>query len=60
MSRASPIWKNTSPEKARELAEKLRDNTIALYKKCAEYALSKGINHCRYKIEFVLTKTETW
>ena len=31
------------PGRGRELAEKLRDNTIALYKKCAEYALSKGI-----------------
>ena len=30
------------PGKGREYAEKLRDNTIALYKKCAEYALSKG------------------
>ena len=31
------------PGRGQELAEKLRDNTIALYKKCAEYALSKGI-----------------
>ena len=28
------------PGRGKELAEKLRDNTIALYKKCAEYALS--------------------
>ena len=26
-----------------EYATKLRDYTIALYKKCAEYALSRGI-----------------
>ncbi len=31
------------PGKGREYAEKLRDYTIALYKKCAEYALSRGI-----------------
>ena len=28
------------PEKGREYAEKIRDYTIALYKKCAEYALT--------------------
>ena len=31
------------PGKGEEYAAKLRDYTIALYKKCAEYALSKGI-----------------
>ena len=31
------------PGKGEEYATKLRDNTIALYKKCAEYALSRGI-----------------
>ena len=31
------------PGKGKEYAEKLRDYTIALYKKCAEYALSRGI-----------------
>ena len=30
------------PGKGKEYAEKLRDLTIALYKKCAEYALEKG------------------
>lgn len=42
------------PGKGRELAEKLRDNTIALYKKCAEYALSKGIIIADTKFEFGL------
>ena len=37
-----------------ELAEKLRDNTIALYKKCAEYILSKGIIIADTKFEFGL------
>ena len=36
------------------MAEKLRDNTIALYKKCAEYALSKGIIIADTKFEFGL------
>ena len=34
--------------------EQLRDNTIALYKKCAEYALSKGIIIADTKFEFGL------
>ena len=42
------------PGRGRELAEKLRDNTIALYKKCAEYALSKGIIIADTKFEFGL------
>ena len=42
------------PEKGREYAEKIRDYTIALYKKCAEYALSKGIIIADTKFEFGL------
>ena len=42
------------PGKGREYAEKLRDNTIALYKKCADYALSKGIIIADTKFEFGL------
>ncbi|MBQ1681455.1 MULTISPECIES: phosphoribosylaminoimidazolesuccinocarboxamide synthase [Agathobacter] len=42
------------PERGREYAEKLRDYTIALYKKCAEYALSKGIIIADTKFEFGL------
>ena len=42
------------PGRGKELAEKLRDNTIALYKKCAEYALSKGIIIADTKFEFGL------
>ena len=40
------------PGKGQEYAEKLRDYTIALYKKCAEYALSKGIIIADTKFEF--------
>ena len=42
------------PGKGKEYAEKLRDYTIALYKKCAEYALEKGIIIADTKFEFGL------
>ena len=42
------------PGKGQEYAEKLRDYTIALYTKCAEYALSKGIIIADTKFEFGL------
>ncbi len=44
------------PGKGREYAEKIRDYTIALYKKCAEYALSKGIIIADTKFEFGLNE----
>lgn len=40
------------PGKGREYAEKLRDYTLAIYKKCAEYAASKGIIIADTKLEF--------
>ena len=40
------------PGKGEEYAAKLRDYTIALYKKCAEYALSRGIIIADTKFEF--------
>ena len=42
------------PGKGAEYAAKLRDYTIALYKKCAEYALSRGIIIADTKFEFGL------
>ena len=42
------------PGKGREYAEKMRDTTIALYKKCADYALSRGIIIADTKFEFGL------
>lgn len=42
------------PGKGEEYAAKLRDCTIALYKKCADYALSKGIIIADTKFEFGL------
>ena len=42
------------PGKGEEYAQKLRDYTIALYKKCADYALSRGIIIADTKFEFGL------
>lgn len=42
------------PGKGEEYAAKLRDYTLALYKKCADYALSKGIIIADTKFEFGL------
>ncbi|MCR5784362.1 MAG: phosphoribosylaminoimidazolesuccinocarboxamide synthase [Eubacterium sp.] len=42
------------PGKGAEYAAKIRDLTIALYKKCADYALSKGIIIADTKFEFGL------
>ncbi len=42
------------PGKGREYAEKIKDCTIALYKKCEEYALEKGIIIADTKFEFGL------
>ncbi len=42
------------PQKGEEYASKLRDYTIALYKKCADYALTKGIIIADTKFEFGL------
>ena len=44
------------PGKGREYAEKLRDNTIALYKRCAEYAAGRGIIIADTKFEFGLDR----
>ena len=42
------------PGKGEEYAKKIKDYTIALYKKCAEYALTKGIIIADTKFEFGL------
>jgi phosphoribosylaminoimidazole-succinocarboxamide synthase len=42
------------PGKGEEYASKLRDYTIALYKKCADYALTRGIIIADTKFEFGL------
>ena len=42
------------PGKGREYAEKMRDYTLAIYKKCADYALTRGIIIADTKFEFGL------
>ena len=48
------ILKDIYGDKGEEYAAKLRDYTIALYKKCADYALTKGIIIADTKFEFGL------
>ncbi len=42
------------PGRGKELAETIRNSTIDIYKKCSEYALSKGIIIADTKLEFGL------
>lgn len=49
--------KKRFPDKGEEYAAKLRDYTIALYKKCADYALTKGIIIADTKFEFGLDES---
>ncbi len=44
------------PGKGKEYMEKMRDLTLALYKKCADYALERGIIIADTKFEFGLDK----
>ncbi len=44
----------TFPGKGKEYVEKIRDYTIALYKKCADYARTRGIIIADTKFEFGL------
>lgn len=48
------VLEKAFPGHGEEYASKIRDYTIALYKKCAEYALSKGIIIADTKFEFGL------
>ena len=50
------VFEKEFPGKGREYAEKVRDCTIAIYKKCADYTLSKGIIIADTKFEFGLTE----
>ncbi|MBP5192291.1 MAG: phosphoribosylaminoimidazolesuccinocarboxamide synthase [Eubacterium sp.] len=52
--RSVEVLEKEFPGKGQEYAEKLRDYTIALYKKCADYALTKGIIIADTKFEFGL------
>jgi phosphoribosylaminoimidazole-succinocarboxamide synthase len=46
------------PGKGKDYATKLKDYTIAIYKKCAEYALSRGIIIADTKFEFGLDEND--
>ena len=53
------LFEKLFPGKGREYGEKIRDYTIALYKKCADYALTKGIIIADTKFEFGLDENGT-
>lgn len=48
------VLKKAFPGRGEEIATKIKDATIAVYKKCADYALSKGIIIADTKFEFGL------
>lgn len=50
--RCAEILEASFPGRGEEYAEKLRDYTIALYQKCADYALTRGIIIADTKFEF--------
>ena len=50
------ILKKIYPEKGEEYAAKIKEYTIALYKKCADYARTKGIIIADTKFEFGLNE----
>ena len=52
--RSVEVLEKEFPGKGQEYAEKLRDYTLALYNKCADYALTKGIIIADTKFEFGL------
>ncbi len=52
--RCVEVLERDYPGRGQELAETIRDTTIAIYKKCAEYALTKGIIIADTKFEYGL------
>ena len=54
LEQGAAVLDKTFPGKGKEYAEKIRDYTLALYKKCADYALSRGIIIADTKFEFGL------
>ena len=52
--RSIEVLEKEFPGHGRDYAEKIRDYTITLYKKCADYAASKGIIIADTKFEFGL------
>ena len=56
--RSVEVLEKQFPGHGQEYAEIIRDATIALYKKCADYALSKGIIIADTKFEFGLDEND--
>lgn len=54
LEKGAEVLEKAFPGHGREYVEKVRDYTIAIYKKCAEYALSRGIIIADTKFEFGL------
>ena len=54
--RSVEVLEKDFPGHGEEYAKKLRDYTIALYKKCADYALTRGIIIADTKFEFGLNE----
>ena len=52
LEQGAKVLEKEFPGHGMEYAEKIRDYTIAIYKKCAEYALTKGIIIADTKFEF--------
>ncbi len=50
--RSVEVLEKAFPGHGKDYAEKIRDYTIALYKKCADYALTRGIIIADTKFEF--------
>ncbi len=54
LEEGAKVLEKKFPGHGQEYAEKVRDYTIAIYKKCADYALSRGIIIADTKFEFGL------
>ena len=54
LEQGAEVLEKEFPGHGREYAEKVRDYTLAIYKKCADYALKRGIIIADTKFEFGL------
>ncbi len=52
LEQGAVVLEKAFPGKGREYAEKVREYTIAIYQKCADYALTRGIIIADTKFEF--------
>lgn len=57
LGKGAEVLEKSFPGHGREYAEKVRDYTIAIYKKCADYALKHGIIIADTKFEFGLDES---